>query len=49
MEERKELENPTLEFTFVTLLGGTGSDCEEDPENPTGDGQVKFCTGETGY
>ena len=42
MEDKEKLENATIEFTYVTLMSGTGSDCEEDPNNP-GTPTVKIC------
>ena len=43
MEDKEKLENATIEFTYVTLMSGTGSDCEKDPNNPSGDPSVKIC------
>ena len=48
MEKREKLEKPIIEFTPVTLLGGSGSKCEkrEDDPNP-GQSTVQFCEGVT--
>lgn len=48
MEKREKLEKPIIEFTSVTLLGGSGSNCGK-PENDPNPGQatVKFCDNDT--
>lgn len=46
MENREKLENPTIDFSFVTLLDGSASDCQTVDDGNEGDPLVKFCVNE---
>ncbi len=48
MEKREKLEKPIIEFTSVTLLGGSGSNCEKRENDPNpGQATVLFCDNNT--